>query len=88
MSNKNLVTLKELHNHIQTEDSTIGCFYCGTRIDTNAIRHEVEYDHYISKANGGTDDEDNIVAACVFCNQEKGSMNGDEFIKKIKAERV
>ena len=41
------------------------CFYCGGPATTA--------DHVISKARGGTDDMDNLVAACVPCNSRKGA---------------
>lgn len=40
------------------------CHYCG--------RPATTADHVIPKARGGTDDPDNLVAACVSCNSAKG----------------
>jgi len=39
------------------------CAYCG--------REATEVDHIIAKANGGTDDTHNLVAACKPCNGRK-----------------
>lgn len=41
------------------------CGYCGREADT--------VDHYIAKANGGTDDESNLIASCNQCNARKGA---------------
>lgn len=40
------------------------CAYCGG--------HATTVDHVVSVANGGTDDLDNLVAACWPCNRRKG----------------
>ncbi|MFD1505268.1 HNH endonuclease [Georgenia yuyongxinii] len=39
------------------------CAYCGREADT--------VDHIVAKANGGTDDESNLIAACRTCNGYK-----------------
>lgn len=59
------------------------CFYCGKLLDMNSEDREAEYDHFISKFNGGKDHRDNLVVACIPCNRKKGKMNGDEFIEKF-----
>ena len=41
------------------------CGYCG--------QHATTVDHIIAKANGGTDDEANLIAACRTCNLTKGA---------------
>lgn len=48
------------------------CFYC----KSGPIQ---QMDHYISKANGGSDLIENLVPVCATCNWDKGSMNGDEY---------
>ena len=53
----------------------IKCFYC----DKSIAETPIEIDHYISRANGGKDSQDNLVFACPICNQKKKEMNGDEF---------
>lgn len=45
------------------DDST--CAYCG--------REATTVDHIIAKANGGTDDESNLISACSPCNGRKGA---------------
>jgi hypothetical protein len=45
------------------------CHYCG-RAAPDVVLH---VDHIVAKANGGTDDEDNLIAACVDCNLGKAT---------------
>lgn len=42
------------------------CFYCGKRATT--------LDHVIPRSHGGSNDIDNLVAACEPCNQVAGQM--------------
>ena len=51
------------------------CVYCGSK------NGPFQKDHAISKANGGSDGIGNRVLACERCNQEKGSLNYDEYLK-------
>jgi 5-methylcytosine-specific restriction endonuclease McrA len=44
------------------------CQYCGVRV----ARHEATYDHVVPRAQGGKTTWENIVIACVPCNQKKG----------------
>lgn len=41
------------------------CGYCGQEAST--------VDHVIAKANGGTDDESNLISCCATCNSSKGA---------------
>lgn len=41
------------------------CGYCG--------RDATSVDHIIAKANGGTDDESNLISCCRKCNSFKGA---------------
>lgn len=41
------------------------CGYCGQAATT--------VDHIIAKANGGTDDESNLISCCRSCNASKGA---------------
>ena len=66
------------------------CYYCGTEIYANAhpdSPRRIESDHYISKANGGSDKRENKVGSCVPCNRRKGKLNGDKFLKIIREEQ-
>ncbi len=60
------------------------CVHCRKKIaftnyGTTSARGAWEVDHWVPLARGGTDDPDNLVAACVGCNREKGTMTGEEF---------
>jgi len=46
------------------------CAYCGD--EANSV------DHIIPRSQGGTDDLDNLVAACMQCNCSKGARTPDE----------
>lgn len=51
------------------------CAYCGRTATT--------VDHVIPKARGGTDDESNLVAACVRCNsgkRDRGPIRATRFL--------
>lgn len=48
------------------------CFYC-TAPATIA-------DHYVPLAKGGSDTEENLVAACAPCNSKKGDRMPDDFL--------
>lgn len=41
------------------------CGYCG--------QHATHVDHIVAKANGGTDDDSNLISACASCNLAKGA---------------
>lgn len=48
------------------------CFYCETAISFYSKRIDsCEIDHRVPKAKGGSDDEENLVAACRACNRGK-----------------
>lgn len=53
------------------------CFYC----DKAVSNFEVE--HMIPKAKGGSNRIDNLTLSCHNCNQKKGTLTAEEFIKKI-----
>lgn len=55
------------------------CQYCGKKIP----RHEGTYDHVIPRAQGGKTTWENIVIACVPCNQKKGGRNPSEAKMKL-----
>ena len=44
------------------------CQYCGSRVS----RDEYTYDHVVPRSQGGQTTWDNVVVACVPCNQRKG----------------
>lgn len=48
------------------------CQYCGTR------HHPLTVDHVIPKVRGGKDTWDNLVTACIYCNNKKGDRTPQE----------
>ena len=54
-----------------------GCHYCGSS-KANTV------DHKIPKAQGGSDDLDNLVLACEPCNNKKGAASYEDFCAMIK----
>lgn len=59
------------------------CFYC----DKEVSNFEVE--HMIPKAKGGSNRIGNLTLSCHSCNQKKGTLTAEEFIKQIlPAEKV
>lgn len=48
------------------------CQYCGTKKGTMTL------DHIIPKSWGGTDTWDNLITACVKCNNKKGNRTPEE----------
>jgi hypothetical protein len=60
-------------NHIRARDGEI-CFYCTTYAPDGHV------DHRVSRANGGSNDYDNLAWACAPCNLSKGALNDSEFM--------
>lgn len=59
------------------------CFYC----DKEVSNFEVE--HRIPKAKGGSNRIDNLTLSCHSCNQKKGTLTAEEFIKQtLPTEKV
>jgi hypothetical protein len=50
------------------------CFYCFSYAPYGHV------DHRVSRANGGSNDYDNLTWACASCNLSKGPMNDTEFL--------
>ena len=53
------------------------CQYCGTKA------HNLTLDHVIPKSRGGSDSWENLVAACVKCNNKKSNRTPDEANLKL-----
>lgn len=60
---------KSLRFEIFKRDS-FTCQYCGRQTPTAVL----EVDHIIPKAEGGTDDPNNLITACRDCNRGKGAV--------------
>lgn len=53
------------------------CQYCGSRT------HNMTIDHVIPKSRGGNESWENLVAACIRCNNRKGNRTPDEANMKL-----
>lgn len=59
------------------------CFYCDKEVST------FEVEHMIPKARGGSNRIDNLTLSCHNCNQKKGTLTAEEFIKQnLPAEKA
>ena len=52
------------------------CFYCNKEVST------FEVEHMIPKAKGGSNRIDNLTLSCHNCNQKKGTLTAEEFIRQ------
>lgn len=55
------------------------CQYCNTKTP----RHEATYDHVLPRAQGGLTRWENVVIACVTCNQKKGNRTPEKARMKL-----
>lgn len=53
------------------------CQYCGSH-------DELTLDHIIPLTQGGTNEDDNLITACVSCNSAKGTLTLEELAKKLE----
>lgn len=60
------------------------CQYCARRV----ARSEATYDHVVPRAQGGQTTWENIVIACVACNQQKGGRTPEQAGMKLRVAPV
>lgn len=64
------------------------CFYCRGRLKFKPLPDEWHMqptiDHVVPISAGGQNKRYNVVAACIKCNSDKGSLSVDEFMKLLK----
>lgn len=53
------------------------CWYCGIMLSLD--KRQFHVDHFISKANGGGDNVENLVPSCHLCNIRKFNKGIDDF---------
>ena len=63
-------------NIIKRDNNT--CQYCGSKL-------QLTIDHIIPKSRGGEDTWENLVAACIRCNNSKGNLTPKEANMKLKS---
>ena len=69
--------LSEAQNH--------HCAYCGCKMTSKKKKaNEVTIDHIIPKSQLGTNDWENLVAACASCNTLRGSIDPYEFFDTVQ----
>ena len=52
------------------------CFYCGKAVS------DFEVEHMLPKSKGGSNRIDNLTLSCHDCNEKKGTLTAEEFIKQ------
>lgn len=75
--------IKDIRKKVIARDKNI-CFFCGEKIPEGEI---ITVDHLVARhitreGKCGYDSEENLVCACLECNQDKGTMSADEYITK------
>lgn len=60
------------------------CQYCGKRVP----RDDITYDHVIPRSKGGRTTWENIVIACLTCNQRKGGRTPEQAGMKLRTQPV
>jgi 5-methylcytosine-specific restriction endonuclease McrA len=57
------------------------CQYCGARA-------ALTVDHIVPKSRGGEDSWENLITACIRCNNRKGSMSLDESNMRLRSRPI
>lgn len=70
------ITIKDWHKVIEAYGS--GCIYCGS------ICEKISTDHVIPVSKGGRHTIDNVVPACLRCNQRKNALSVADFLNRNK----
>ena len=60
------------------------CVYCGLDL----INVEIHLDHVIPESRGGSTTFDNLQVTCRKCNLEKGILNEDEFMTRLRERAI
>lgn len=72
------ITVSDVLNVLKMFNLT--CFYCKEKLDSKTW----QLDHFFSKANGGKNLPNNIIASCKWCNIMKNSLDGNSFLIRCK----
>lgn len=60
------------------------CHYCCVSFRSKDSTYRATVDHVVPKKKGGTNELTNLVAACSRCNNAKGELDYDEFVRIVK----
>ncbi len=72
--------LSEAQNH--------RCCWCGRHTtDERGRGHSATVEHVVPKAEGGSDDMDNLVMACMRCNNERGRRSAEDYLTELVRRR-
>lgn len=74
--NGGIFTAKDIQGQFDEQEGK--CYWCGKELK------EYHVDHVIPVIRGGSDDPDNIVLSCPFCNQSKGSKSIEEWLAYLE----
>ena len=76
-TDKNLSEMiRKIQEELEINPENLTCVYCGSPANC--------CDHLISPSQGGTNQIANLAPCCTRCNQSKGKMSWQEFLKRKK----
>jgi 5-methylcytosine-specific restriction endonuclease McrA len=75
--------------HVKVWDRCGGvCYYCGDQMMRMPNeRKSFTLDHVFPRSRGGTNHLANLVGSCAECNQDKGSLTGEEYAAVLAVRR-
>lgn len=59
------------------------CYYCGRKLNHTNL----SYDHVFPVQKGGQNNENNLVACCIDCNQTKKNYTLYELVRELKTQK-
>jgi 5-methylcytosine-specific restriction endonuclease McrA len=61
------------------------CYYCGKAMTLDlGYQNTATLDHLVPRSKGGPTKDWNLVAACHWDNQQKGSMSAERYFKNLR----
>ncbi len=70
---------QSLRKYVLLRDGYV-CHYCRLKLTV-----EVSVDHILPRSAGGQDIAKNLVACCLKCNKNKGSISYESYVERIAA---
>lgn len=60
------------------------CCWCGTEMIPEPNKHNsVTVEHILPRSQGGSDEMENLAAACLHCNNKRGTSGIEDFMQKF-----